>query len=126
MAVCTLLLSGACTRQKSSLFPANLIVAVDKMEAMPDSVLKNGAIVTGCHLEVKDTSICFDIKIPDNRFENLSEDSMKTIVRKDFSDPNKKLNDNLKKHNINLQYIFTFQDGSVKRVKYSPSELDNL
>ena len=120
----TLMIGGACKRNnQTNQVSLQLMALVDKINAAPDTTLSNGMILTGCSIDEKDSLFTYTLTVPDNRFRNLSADSVKARFAGELRDDSrKKLIRTLTKNSLGLRYICTLPD-SVVTIVFTPDEL---
>lgn len=120
----TLMIGGACKRNsQTNQVSLQLIALVDKINAAPDTTLSNGMILTGCSIDEKDSLFTYTLTVPDDRFRNLSADSVKARFAGELHDDSrKKLIRTLTNNSLGLRYICTLPD-SVVTIVFTPDEL---
>lgn len=85
-----------------------------------------GSILTGCEYTVGDTIYTYIIKVPDNRFNKMEVDSIKTNVAKSFSsDEKKRIINLLNRENIGLKYRLQLPEKEIS-IEFSKTEIADI
>lgn len=125
------MIAGAC-KKGTTAEQATLLQLAKNLNEMPDTTLSNGDVLTGCKYDLGDSTFTYIIKVNDNRYNNVSIDSLKTEMSKDFQTAsNKKLIKLLNKASVGLEYCYqtpsdtitiTFPSEDLKKIKFAPAE----
>lgn len=92
----------------------------------PDKDLANGTVLTGCQYNVGDSVFTYQIKVSDNRFDNLELDSIKRNFEKTVKSPGmSKIVNLVSKANLGLRYTLVLPDKEVS-VDFPHSELADI
>lgn len=96
---------------------------VEKINATPDQKLQNGTVLQKCEYKQGDSLFTYYIKVEDQRFDEISTDSIKSNLLTDLkSDNMKKVLMILKKNSIGLQYKYNTDKKEIDII-LSPKEL---
>lgn len=121
---CIAITMMACKKMDES--SARLAKFAKELNESPDKDLSNGTILTGCEYIQGDTLFTYIIKVTDNRYDKLSEDSIKRNFAKTVkSKEMKKIVTLLDKANVGLKYRLNLPDKEVG-VEFSHSEIANI
>ena len=80
---------------------------VEEINTQSDKTFDNGTILEKCEYQQGDRVFVFQVKVPDNRFDNVDGDSLKNSIAADLSSQKMhKLTNTLAKNAIGIKYIF--------------------
>lgn len=94
-----------------------------ELNTAPDKELINGTVLTGCEYEEGDSLFTYIIKVSDNRYDKLENDSIKKNFLKTVkSDGMKKIVNLLVRANVGLKYRLELPEKEVV-VEFPHSEI---
>ncbi len=92
----------------------------------PDKELGNGTLLTGCEFNDGDSIFIYQIKVSDNRYDNIETDSIKRNFEKTVkSEGLTKIINLLDKANVGLRYNLTLPEKEIN-IDFPHSELVNI
>ncbi len=114
---------GSCKKKIENRDASMIEKIVEGINAESNKELPNGTILTKCEYKKGDSILTYHIKVEDNRFDNISSDSIKNSLIADLqTEKTKKLVKVLKKNAIGLQYIFNTSTKDIT-VVISPKDM---
>ncbi len=115
------ILVPSCKKKDES--TARLEKLANELNEGPDRELNNGTILIGCEYNAGDSLFTYIIKVSDNRFDKLEEDSIKRNFAKSVkSDEMTKEVALLNKANVGLKYRLKLQEKDVE-IEFPHSEI---
>lgn len=112
-----------CKKNKNNADKDKLKAFVENLNSHPGVDLPNGTVLDRCDYAPGDSLLVYHIKVNDKRFEEVEADSIKTMLRKEWSVPDMHvLVSMLKRNNIGVQYVYTTDNNEI-RVTLGPAEL---
>jgi len=102
-----------------------LVQFAKEINNAPVKELSNGTLLTGCNFNDGDSIFIYQIKVPDNRYDNLETDSIKRNFEKTVkSEGMSKIVNLLDKANVGLRYNLSLPEKEVI-IDFHHSELTN-
>lgn len=124
MAVLFSTLSTACKQNNES--TARLVQFAQEINNAPDINIDNGTVLTGCKYSDGDTVFAYLIKVNDNRYDKIEEDSIKRAYTNTLkSEGMAKIVNLTHKANVGLEYRLTLPEKEVSIV-FSSSEISSI
>ena len=124
MALLAITINSSCKKQDES--SIRLAKFANELNEAPDKELHNGTVLTGCEYSENDSLFTYIIKVSDNRFDKLDEDSIKrNFIKTVKSDGMKKIVKLLNKANVGLKYKLELPEKEVS-IEFSRSEIADI